>query len=98
MSSTMLLRRSPVLAVRIVSDRRVRSGCSRPVVPFDGLPLPDAVGGLELLCPPLVLSEDVLVAGGLCDGAPPPALRTEAQALFQIHSTEIKPALPVTTN
>jgi len=27
-------------------------------------PLPDAVGGLELLCPPLVLSEDVFVAGG----------------------------------
>ena len=85
MSSTMLLRRSPVLAVRIVSDRRVRSGCSRPAV-------------RKLLCPPLVLSEDVLVVGGLCNGAPPPALRAEAQALFQIHSTEIKPVLPVTTD
>ena len=84
MSSTMLLRRSPVLAVRIVSDRRVRSGCSRPVVPLDGLPVPDAVEGLELLCPLLVLSEDVFGAGGLCDGAPPPASRTDRGTNFQI--------------
>ena len=84
MSSTMLLRRSPVLAVRIVSDRRVRSGCSRPVVPLDGLPVPDAVEGLELLCPLLVLSEDVFGAEGLCDGAPPPASRTDRGTNFQI--------------
>jgi len=84
MSSTMLLRRSPVLAVRIVSDRRVRSGCSRPVVPLDGLPVPDAVEGLELLCPLLVLSENVFGAGGLCDGAPPPASRTDRDTNFQI--------------
>ena len=46
--------------------------------------LPDAVGGLELLCPPLVLSEDVFVAGGLCDGPPPPASRTDQGTNFQI--------------
>uniref|UniRef100_A0A0A9CKT6 Uncharacterized protein n=1 Tax=Arundo donax TaxID=35708 RepID=A0A0A9CKT6_ARUDO len=72
MSSIMLLRRSPVLAVLIVSDRRVRSGGCSPMVPFGGLPV-DPVGGRELVCPPplVLLSEDVFMADELFASAPP---------------------------
>lgn len=77
-----------MLAVRIVSDRSVRSGgCSRPVVPFDGLPVPDAVGGLELLCPPEV--SDVFMAGGLFASAPLPADATRTERHKISDSNEI---------
>jgi len=60
-------------------------------VPLDGLPVPDAVEGLELLCPLLVLSEHVFGAGGLCDGAPPPASRTDDRSRHKLSDlTEIK--------
>jgi hypothetical protein len=65
-SSIIVLRKSPVLAVLIVSDRRVRSG---------GLAAPeDGVGGRDdelLLFWPLLLSEDVFMADELLVSAPP---------------------------
>jgi hypothetical protein len=84
MSSIMLFRRSPVLVVRIVSDRRVRNGggCSL-ATPFGvggGFPAGGNGdgGGRDLLCwllallLLLLLSEDVSMLDVLLTSAPSP--------------------------